>query len=253
MVILALDTTSRAGSVALLRDDTLVESRTGDPSRSHGQRLPGDLLRLLDNHDLIVRDVDLYGVAVGPGSFTGLRVGIATVQGLAFANRRPVVPVSALAALGALADTDATGSACELTASLIDAGRREIFATLFRRRVAAGGGPCRATLEHGVVMASQGFESVGESIVIAPAQLAAEWADRIGQQTVWAVGSGAVTYRDVTGALAPGVRIADEVPPLAAAIARVAAQQWRAGTAVAPHAVHPCYVRRPDVELARNR
>ncbi len=253
MVILALDTTSRAGSVALLRGDVLVESRTGDPSRPHGQRLPGDLVRLLEDHGLTLRDVDLYGVAVGPGSFTGLRVGVATVQGLAFADQRPVVPVSALATLGALADADATGRACELTATLIDADRREVFAALFRRQVTDRGNPCRATLERGVVMAPEGFESVSESIVIAPAHLAAQWAGRIGQRTVWAVGSGVVKYRDVVVALGPGVHVAEEVPPLAATIARVAAQQWRAGTAVAPNAVRPCYVRRPDAELARNR
>ena len=75
MLILALDTTSRAGSVALARDAGVLDQQRGDPSRTHGERLPGDIGDLLERHGLTVADVDLYAVAAGPGSFTGLRVG----------------------------------------------------------------------------------------------------------------------------------------------------------------------------------
>jgi len=76
----------------------LVES-PGDPAHTHGQRLPGELMRLLDQAGVRIEDVDLFAVAAGPGSFTGLRVGIATVQGLAMARRRRVVAGSTLDAL----------------------------------------------------------------------------------------------------------------------------------------------------------
>ena len=99
MVILALDTTTKAGSCALWRDGALVEQRPGDAARTHAERLPGDLADLLAAHGLTVKDVDLYAVASGPGSFTGLRVGIATIQGLALVHGRKVVAVSALEAL----------------------------------------------------------------------------------------------------------------------------------------------------------
>ena len=99
MVILALDTTTTAGSCALWRDGALVEQRPGDAARTHAERLPGDLADLLAAHGLTVNDVDLYAVASGPGSFTGMRVGIATIQGLALVHGRQVVAISALEAL----------------------------------------------------------------------------------------------------------------------------------------------------------
>ena len=99
MLVLALDTTTRRGSVTLARDGVELESYTGDEGITHGQRLPGDLVRVLDRRKLTVRDVDLFAVAVGPGSFTGLRIGIATMQGLALANGKSIIGVSALDAL----------------------------------------------------------------------------------------------------------------------------------------------------------
>jgi ribosomal-protein-alanine N-acetyltransferase len=89
MLVLALDTTTAAGSVALWRDG-LIEERAGDPARSHAERLPGDLIGILGAHGLAPRDIERYAVAAGPGSFTGLRIGIATVQGLALVGERLV-------------------------------------------------------------------------------------------------------------------------------------------------------------------
>ena len=73
--------------------------RGGDPSRSHGEQLPGQLMAMLDDEGVALHDVDLFAVSIGPGSFTGLRVGIATIQGLALASGKPVVPVSTFDAL----------------------------------------------------------------------------------------------------------------------------------------------------------
>src|SRR5262245_14776088 len=99
MLVLALDTTTRRGSVALVRDGLELESYAGDEAITHGRRLPGDLVRVLDRQHLTVGDVDLFAVAAGPGSFTGLRIGIATMQGLALGTGKGVIGVSALDAL----------------------------------------------------------------------------------------------------------------------------------------------------------
>src|SRR4029079_10134237 len=87
------------GSIAVLHDATVRVERAGDPSLTHGQRLPGELARLLADARVRIEDVDLLAVAAGPGSFTGLRVGIATIQGIAMAQGKRVVAVSALEAL----------------------------------------------------------------------------------------------------------------------------------------------------------
>src|ERR1700681_1714887 len=130
MHVLALDTTTRAGSLALVDEDRSVEEVSGDPSRPHAEQLPGGILALLGRHGLAMSDVDVFAVASGPGSFTGLRIGIATIQGLAFATSRPVVAVSALEALAHAASADLAPGA--LVAAWIDAHRHEVFAALYR-------------------------------------------------------------------------------------------------------------------------
>src|SRR5579872_923838 len=99
MHVVALDTTTRGGSVALVANDRVVDEQCGDLSRTHAEQLPGAILALMERHHMALTDVDLFAVASGPGSFTGLRIGIATIQGLACATSRPVVAVSALEAL----------------------------------------------------------------------------------------------------------------------------------------------------------
>src|SRR3954453_19635538 len=99
MRVLALDTTTRAGSAALVDDDRVVDERSGDGTRTHALRLPGELLALAEANRWPLPTIDLYAVASGPGSFTGLRIGIATIQGLAFVHGRRIVGIPALQAL----------------------------------------------------------------------------------------------------------------------------------------------------------
>ena len=99
MHILALDTTTREGSIAVARDRTLLYECAGDAARTHGERLPSDIMRALESAGIGLADLDLLAVAAGPGSFTGLRVGISAVQGLAMARSLRVVPVPTLEAL----------------------------------------------------------------------------------------------------------------------------------------------------------
>src|SRR5688572_8366551 len=124
MVILSLDTTTRAGGCALLRDDRVLREYTGDGSRDQAERLPGDLRALLEHEGIALDAIDAFAVATGPGSFTGLRVGIATMQGLAMATGRPLIGVSAFDALAMLV----TG---ERVATWIDAWRGEVFAAVY--------------------------------------------------------------------------------------------------------------------------
>ena len=126
MIILALDTTTRDGSIAVLHDATVRVMRSGDPSRAPGQRLPRELAGVLDEAGVRIEDVDLLAVAAGPGSFTGLRIGIATIQGIAMAHGKRVVPVSVLEALARSAvNADRTIGAW------MDAQRQEVFAAMY--------------------------------------------------------------------------------------------------------------------------
>src|SRR3954469_1482219 len=130
MRVLALDTTTRAGSTALVEDDRIVDERGGDGARTHALRLPAEIIELTRAHGWPLSDVDLYAVASGPGSFTGLRIGIATIQGLASVHRRRVVAVPALEALAHVGSRGLAEGA--LVAAWMDARRRDVFAALYR-------------------------------------------------------------------------------------------------------------------------
>src|SRR3954466_6565354 len=106
MDVLALDTTTRSGSVAIASDRDVIEQRTSDASRNYAERLPGEILSLLSSHARSFDSIDAFAVASGPGSFTGLRVGIATMQGLASAVGWPLIAVSALDALAQIASIE---------------------------------------------------------------------------------------------------------------------------------------------------
>ena len=237
MNTLALDTTTRAGSVALVIDDRVVDERTGDASRTHAERLPEEIVTLAAAHDLTIADIDLFAVASGPGSFTGLRIGIATMQGLAFVHRRPLAGIPALEALAQLGSHGlAAGS---IVAAWMDAHRREVFAALYRVEDATddGAGPARLAEVEGA--------TVGP-----PEATLGRWITKALRASVF-VGDGAVLYREAIASAVPSGRVMP-APRLAGVIGRLAAARAARGAAAGPAAIQPLYVRRPDAEIARD-
>lgn len=226
MLFLSLDTSSAAGSAAVVRDGRVLAARAGDPSRTHAERLPRELMDVLEAARCSLDDVEALAVVTGPGSFTGLRVGLATIQGLAFARGLKVYPVSAFEALA----RDARGRA-EATGVWIDAHRGEVFATLLD----AGG------------------RSVEPPSSRPPSATLQAWQaslDRFAR--VHFCGDGAVKYGGIIEErLSARASVADAVPLLAGIAGQIAATD--PGRGVAPHAVVPQYVRRADAELARDR
>ncbi len=99
MKILAIDTTSSVASVAVSIDDTLSAEYTLNHGLTHSKFLLSMIDEVLSRLGLTLSDMDYFAVANGPGSFTGLRIGIATVKGLAFAENKPVIAVSTLEAM----------------------------------------------------------------------------------------------------------------------------------------------------------
>jgi tRNA threonylcarbamoyladenosine biosynthesis protein TsaB len=237
MLVLSLDTTTGAGSAALLDDDRIVEERRGDPSRSHAERLPGDLTALLSAHGVALPSIDLFAVAAGPGSFTGLRVGIATMQGLALVGGRQIVGVSTLEALGHLGSVDVPAGA--RVAVWMDAHRRDVFAALYRVMPAALFDP-----DH---LAGIDGPLVGE-----PLPMLARWAGELRESQIAWIGDGATAFAEVIAGRVPAATILPP-PSLAGSVGRIAIARARRGGAVSPAAVHPLYIRRPDAELDRDK
>jgi tRNA threonylcarbamoyladenosine biosynthesis protein TsaB len=227
MVILALDTSSAGGSAALVRETTIASERAGDASRTHGQRLPLELMAVLRDAGAELTDVDRLAVVAGPGSFTGLRVGIATIQGLALARHALVTPVSTFEALA----WHARGGA-DAIATWVDAHRGEVFAVLF---------------------APDGRTILAPATSLTPAATLDAWCDALApHDRVRFIGDGALRYRDIVAErLGARAAIDPAVPLLAGAIGLIARAEPARG--VRPHAVVPIYVRRPDVEVTRDR
>jgi tRNA threonylcarbamoyladenosine biosynthesis protein TsaB len=229
MLVLALDTTTPKASCAVARDGVILNKEPIDTSRQLALQLPGTLRDILDLSAVALDDIDAFAVATGPGSFTGLRIGIATMQGLAFGRSKPLIGLSGLTALRAVASPAFLGSRI---ATWVDAWRGDVYAALF---------------EDG--------QQVGEPVVARPSALLDALAPRGFANDVLFIGDGAETYRDViVSRLGHAARIADPaVPLLAGIIAMLATIEYKNGHRPPPHAVRPIYVRRSDAELARDR
>lgn len=127
MWLLSVDTTSKDASVALLRDARLVALVAPRSPEQHSVQLFRILKQALSEVDLSLADIDAFAVASGPGAFTGLRVGLTAVKGLAEPLGKPVVPVSALEAVCQASDAEG------LLAPLVDAYRGQVFGGLYEK------------------------------------------------------------------------------------------------------------------------
>jgi tRNA threonylcarbamoyladenosine biosynthesis protein TsaB len=232
MVVLALETVTRAGSVAVSIDGT-CHAATGDPGRTHGERLPGELLAFLEQHGQPLSAVELLAVIAGPGSFTGLRIGMAALQGLAIASGLKVVAVPTLEAMAQGWAWQTPPTRATIVAACLDGQRGEIFGAAWR---VTGATPIA---ESDLVLTAQ---------VSTPAVFSDELRRVARERAVILVGDGARRHAPIFDR---HVVIADVPVPLAGIAARYAASH--PGEAVLPHALRPIYIRRPDAVLARER
>jgi tRNA threonylcarbamoyladenosine biosynthesis protein TsaB len=224
-MILALGTTTKGGSVAVVDDGLVRVERAGNPEVTYGERLPAELETVLDAAGVRIEAIDLFAVAAGPGSFTGLRVGIATIQGLAMARARRVVAVSALEALArAATNPDQT------VATWMDAQRGEVFAALY---------------------AADGRDILIPPVAATPPVVLDAWAESgVTERSIF-IGDGALRHGEFLRK-ALGARVQIVAPPaLAGLIGQIAAED--PARADLPHAIVPIYIRKSDAELARAR
>ena len=124
-IILALDTTSKATSIAVVRGEQSLKSITALSDEKRSERLWVEVQSLLVEVGMTLRDIDLFSVCVGPGGFTGLRVGIAAVKGLCAALGKPVVGVTSLEAAAFSA------SPAPLVCAMVNAYKSEVYSQLF--------------------------------------------------------------------------------------------------------------------------
>ncbi len=210
MTLLAVDTTSEFGSLALADGSRIIETVSLHSAEGYGHVIFQQIQALLDRHSVKLADIDGYAAASGPGSFTGVRIGLTAVKGLAEAHGKRVVPVSNLLAL-------AYAGSGPLRAPLIDARRGEVYAAVY----------------------NEVLELVAPEIVAPLPRFLEMLAGR-------AVTFVATDFTPFGSDLAPRVTVPRE---LAAPIAAIAARAFTDGHALLPEQVDANYVRRSDAEL----
>lgn len=208
----------------MTRDQVVLAEDVVSTSRSHMTLLPGLIERVLAHAGLGIGDVEGLAISIGPGSFTGLRIGLGLAKGLAFAGGLPLATVPTLEALAVVAGADPGQCVC----AALDARKREVYAAVFD--VGEAGALCRR----------------GPDMALAPDALAAQ----LPAATVL-VGDAASAYPETLG---PGliVRPFETHHPRGGMVARLGARRLAAGEAVDVGTVEPVYVRPSEAELARN-
>ena len=144
MLILAFESSAKAASVALLKDGALVSQYSQCTALTHSRTLLPMAEDMLKNAELSIKDVDMIAVAHGPGSFTGIRIGVSTVKGLAWAADKPCVGVSTLEAM-AWHGLSAGGYICPV----MDARRSQVYNAIFKIE---GGRPVRVTEDRPIAL-----------------------------------------------------------------------------------------------------
>lgn len=125
MKILAIDTTSKICSVALLEDEEIIDEINLNSGLTHSEKLMPLVKEILEKNNIELKDINLIGVDVGPGSFTGIRIGIASVKAIAEVFNIPVAAVTSLEVLAR------NCSNLYKKASLIDARNNQVYMGIF--------------------------------------------------------------------------------------------------------------------------
>jgi tRNA threonylcarbamoyladenosine biosynthesis protein TsaB len=218
MRLLAVETSTLAGGVALFDGDRLVGEYLLDVSVTHSERLMAAVDRVLADAGWSVRELEALAVAIGPGSFTGLRIGLSTVKGLAIAL---AIPVAAVPTLDAMASTLPFASLP--VCPVIDARRREVYTSLYR-------------------WDGRAMQRQWEYLALSPDEVAARL-----DQPVILVGHAAASIDSAWARLAPPARRL----PSPACVGQLGLERLARGEHVSPAELVPLYLRPSEAELKR--
>ena len=149
MIILAVDTTTFAGSLALLEKTKLLAEFNIESPSTYSERLLPAVDLILKTNGMNIKDMDGFALAAGPGSFTGIRIGLSTVKSFSYASGKPIAAVSTLKALAWKLRHPQTHLLCPL----LDAKKGEIFGALFESR----GGKFKEIIPQGAYLPDRFF------------------------------------------------------------------------------------------------
>lgn len=222
--VLAIDTTARIGSVALTDGHALLGEYLLCAAKTHSEKLLALIHQILKDTQVALNSIDMVAVSVGPGSFTGLRVGISTAQGLAFALAKDVIGVATLEVVAFQA-----GARRNLICPMIAARNQEVYTCLFR------------TSETG------SLTRLTQATVIEPEQ----WLARVKEPMVL-LGDGAHRYRATMQPILPEGSVVLPLIlglPRASSVAHLAREQYLNQQKSDRLPIAPIYIKPCDAEL----
>ena len=231
MIFLAIDSTARACSAAIGRDGAMLISMQNDTGNTHSEQLLPMIENCLSRASLSFADIDAYACTVGPGSFTGVRIGVSVIKGLAFGTEKPCIEVSALEAIA-----ENLRPLRGLLCPVMDARRSQVYTALFKTNE------------------QKELVRLKEDSAIAISDLAELCRPLVSEDyPLYLAGDGYdLAFRELT---ARGIPCA-VTPPLlrlqnAASVLAVASQKLQAGEGKSDLTLSPLYLRLPQAERER--
>ncbi len=224
MKVLAIETATIAGSAAVVDDEQgLIGEVRVDIRVAHAERLMPSIQWLLESSRVSVKDIDAFAVSIGPGSFTGLRIGLSTAKGLSYAAGKPLVPVRTLDAFAR------TLPYCShMICPMLDARRNEVYAAFYKWEN------------------SQCIKSMPET-AINPEELLEMF-----KGPVVVTGDGAKTYRELILSKLKDKAIfapLTSMSPSASTVGEIAIEHIKQGITTDPVSLVPYYIRKSEAEL----
>jgi tRNA threonylcarbamoyladenosine biosynthesis protein TsaB len=225
MLTLAFDTSSKTAAVALLQDDVILYDAIINIGLNHAEILLPAIDQACRQLRLQINDIDLFACTLGPGSFTGLRVGVSTLKGLLVATGKPAAGVSALAALALNVKENAA-----VICSVMDAGRGQVYTA------------CYSCNENGL------FNQISQEKVVDPKDILPD----ISEDVIF-VGEGAIKYQDILIERAEKVKIAGSQQQYvrASAVGILGREKFIRDELLNPATFVPFYLRTADAKPSR--
>jgi tRNA threonylcarbamoyladenosine biosynthesis protein TsaB len=223
MRILGIDTSTSCGTVGLIDDDFVIADYLLDIPVTHSERILGAIELVLREARCPIENLDGWAISLGPGSFTGLRIGVSTVKGLAFATGKPVAGVSTLDVLASQIPPTS-----HLICPILDARKREVYTAFY----------CYGE--------GNSLKRLSTYLAIRPEDLA----ERIKEQTIF-LGDGVKTYREFLLNVLPSLAILPPAPlhiSRGSMVAKLGSELLKKGASLDISAFAPIYVRPSEAE-----
>lgn len=230
MKVLALETATTAGSIAIVNDEELIAEVKVNINIAHAERLMPSVDYLLNASRLSITDIDAFAVSIGPGSFTGLRIGLSTAKGFSYATNKPLVSVPTLDAFAR------TLPFCRhLICPMLDARRNEVYAGLYKWE----GNICKKVIPETAVNPGDFLKKIKEidCSQACPAVF---------------MGNGAEIYKKIIADAMKNNAIfapASKMSPSASSVAEIAIEKLKQGLIADTASLMPFYIRRSEAEI----